>query len=74
MAAGKINELVSDEAIAKLEQLYKTLGITKDMMVSATEQAVKFSNALSGSKSIQDFQQAQEKAATATQSVISANE
>lgn len=73
MSTGKIDDLVSDAALERLDTLLTKLGITRDAMASATEQAAKLNSALGDTKSMQEFQAAQEKATAATQTVISAN-
>lgn len=73
MSLGKIDDLVSQQALDQLDQLYLRLGITKDQMVSATEQAARFTAALSDTKSLQDFNAAQDKASASMQNVINTN-
>lgn len=73
MAVGKISDLVSEQALKQLDDLYAKLGIARNEMVSATEQAAKFNAALADSTSIDNFNKANQSATQAIQSTIAAN-
>lgn len=73
MSVGKINDLVSEQALKQLDDLYAKLGIARNEMVSATEQAAKFNAALGDSTSIENFNKASATAAASIQNVVAAN-
>jgi len=74
MSAGKIKELVSDDALAQLDALYKKLGITTQAMIDATAAAVGFNNNIGNTKTLTDFTQASQQAIQAMEGVKTAQQ
>lgn len=69
MSIGKINELVTDEALAKLDRLIQNLGLANKNMADAIALANQYNNAIGGSKNLTEYVANQEKAKKALENV-----
>ena len=72
MAAGKIDELVSDAALSQLDALLAKIGVSTQAMIDATSAAAKFNNEIGNTKTLTDFTQASQQAVAAMQGVVTA--
>lgn len=72
MSAGKIVELVDDGAIAQLDTLFKKLGIARAEMVEGIATARQYNEAIGNTKTISDFNAANQQAVNSLQNVATA--
>lgn len=73
MSVGKINDLVSDQALKQLDDLYAKLGVARNEMVSATEQSARYLATLGDTSTLEAFNKAATQAAQSVQNVAAAN-